>query len=166
MAWGVWAGGQGGSGSDTSHKGFNTSPGLSRFLHVQAVDIVEVDRPNRQLRHREGKSDPTDAVAAARAALSGQARGKPKLRNGPAEQMRILCVARRSAREQRIQTLNQIRQLVFCAPQPIRERFIGRYQATMLKEMAALRPRQGSDPITWASCYGSTGLSIQPWSGA
>jgi len=122
--------------------------GLSRFLHDQAVDIVEVDRPNRQLRHREGKSDPTDAVAAARAALSGQARGKPKLRNGPAEQMRILCVARRSAREQRIQTLNQIRQLVFCAPQPIRERFIGRYQATMLKEMAALRSRQGSDPIT------------------
>jgi len=43
-----------------------------------------------QLRHRHGKSDPTDALAAARAALSGQATGTPKLRNGPMEQMRVL----------------------------------------------------------------------------
>ena len=32
----------------------------------------------------------------------------PKARNGPLEQMRILLVARRSARQQRIQTLNQL----------------------------------------------------------
>jgi len=32
---------------------------------------VEVDRPNRQARWRSGKSDPLDAVEAARAALSG-----------------------------------------------------------------------------------------------
>lgn len=57
--------------------------GLTRFLHDQEVEVVEVDRPNRQLRHREGKSDPTDVVAAARAAMSGQATVRPKLRNGP-----------------------------------------------------------------------------------
>jgi transposase len=121
--------------------------GLFRFLHRGGVEVVEVDRPDRQLRHREGKSDPTDAVAAARAALSGKATGRPKLRNGPVEQMRILTVARRSARDQRIQTLNQIRHLVFCAPETIRERFIGRYQVTMLQEMAALRPRPGGDRV-------------------
>jgi transposase len=33
--------------------------GLARFLHDRGVDVVEVDRPNRQLRHRRGKSDPT-----------------------------------------------------------------------------------------------------------
>jgi len=33
--------------------------------------MVEVDRPNRQARHRHGKSDPADAIEAARAALGG-----------------------------------------------------------------------------------------------
>jgi transposase len=125
--------------------------GLARFLHDRGLDVVEVDRPNRQLRHRRGKSDPTDAVAAARAALSGEAAGRPKWRNGPAEQMRILLVARRSARDQRIQTLNQIRQLVFTAPGAIRERFIGRPPTAMLTEMAKMRPRPGSDPIAYVT---------------
>ncbi len=97
--------------------------GLARFLTAIGVDVVEVDRPNRQLRRRKGKSDPTDAVAAARAALSGSATGAPKHRNGPVEQMRVLLVARRSARQQRIQTLNQLRHLVLTAPEPIRIRF-------------------------------------------
>ena len=57
--------------------------GLSRFLHDQDVVVVEVDRPNRQARRKEGKSDPVDAVAAARAALSGTARVTPKRRDGP-----------------------------------------------------------------------------------
>lgn len=126
--------------------------GLARFLHGRGVDVVEVDRPNRQLRHRHGKSDPTDAVAAARAALSGQATGIPKLRNGPMEQMRVLVVARRSARDQRIQTLNQIRQLIFTADEPIRARFLGRYQKGLISELAALRPRNGAkDPVGYVT---------------
>ena len=126
--------------------------GLARFLHGRGVDVVEVDLPNRQLRHRHGKSDPTDAVAAARAALSGQATGIPKLRNGPMEQMRVLVVARRSARDQRIQTLNQIRQLIFTADEPIRARFLGRYQKGLISELAALRPRNGAkDPVGYVT---------------
>ena len=72
--------------------------GLARFLAHADVEVVEVDRPNRQVRHKQGKSDATDAVAAARAALSGEASVTPKARNGPVEQMRVLLVARRSAR--------------------------------------------------------------------
>jgi len=49
--------------------------GLARFLRRAGVEIVEVDRPNRQARRRAGKSDPLDAIEAARAALSGRARG-------------------------------------------------------------------------------------------
>ena len=94
--------------------------GLARFLAGAEVEVVEVDRPNRQARRKVGKSDPTDAVAAARAALSGTASGIPKTRNGPVEQMRVLLVAKRSARSQRIQTLNQLRHLVFTGPEPIR----------------------------------------------
>jgi len=126
--------------------------GLARFLHNHRVEVVEVDRPNRQLRHRSGKSDPIDAVAAARAALSGEASGRPKWRNGPMEQMRVLLVARRSARDQRIQTLNQIRQLIFTAPEPIRARFLGRYHKGLVAELAGLRPRNGTkDPVRYVT---------------
>jgi transposase len=82
--------------------------GLARFLADKDVEVIEVDRPNRQARRKKGKSDPTDAVSAARAALSGEASVIPKGRNGPVEQIRVLFVARRSAREQRIHSLNQL----------------------------------------------------------
>ena len=63
--------------------------GLARFLGEVDIETVEVDRPNRQARRKVGKSDATDAVAAARAALSGAASVTPKTRNGPVEQMRV-----------------------------------------------------------------------------
>ena len=44
--------------------------GLSRALRSAGVVVVEVDRPNRLVRRRQGKSDPVDAVEAARAVLS------------------------------------------------------------------------------------------------
>ena len=125
--------------------------GLSRFLADAGVEVVEVDRPNRQTRRKVGKSDPTDAVAAARAALSGAASVIPKSRNGPVEQMRVLLVARRSARQQRIQTLNQLRHVMFTAPETIRSRFKDRYKTGLVTEAAAMRPRKGPDPILFTT---------------
>ena len=125
--------------------------GLARFLAAAGVEVVEVDRPNRQVRRKQGKSDPTDAVAAARAALSGTATVTPKSRNGPVEQMRVLLVARRSARTQRIQTLNQLRHLVFTAPETIRSRFKDRHKTGLIVEAANMRPRKGSDPVTYTT---------------
>ena len=125
--------------------------GLSRFLGDHDVMVVEVDRPNRQKRRKVGKSDPTDAVAAARAALSGEASVTPKTRNGPVEQIRVLMVARRSAREQRIQTLNQLRHLVFTAPEPIRVRFKDRHKTGLITEAANMRPHKGSDPVIYTT---------------
>ena len=125
--------------------------GLSRFLADHDVMVVEVDRPNCQTRRKKGKSDPTDAVSAARAALSGEATVTPKSRNGQVEQMRVLMVARRSAREQRIQSLNQLRHLVFTAPESIRVRFKDRYKTGLVTEAANMRPRKGSDPIVFTT---------------
>ena len=88
-------------------------------------------------------------MAAARAALSGEASVTPKTRNGPVEQMRVLLVARRSARQQRIQTLKQLRHLVLTAPEPIRIRFKDRYKTGLVTEAANMRPRKGSDPVTF-----------------
>ena len=41
--------------------------GLARFLRTAGEVVIEVDRPNRQVRRRHGKSDSIDAVEAARA---------------------------------------------------------------------------------------------------
>jgi transposase len=67
--------------------------GLARFLHREAVTVIEVDRPNRRARRRHGKSDPLDAVEAARAALSGRASGIAKTADGQVEAIRVLLVA-------------------------------------------------------------------------
>jgi len=67
------------------------------------------------------------------------------------EQMRVLLVAKRSARAQRIQTLNQLRHLVFTGPEPIRSRFKDRYKTGLITEAAAMRPRNGSDPVLFTT---------------
>jgi transposase len=59
--------------------------GLSRYLRSEGVVLVEVIRPKREWRRRRGKSDPTDAEAAARSALSGEANGTPKRQDGQVE---------------------------------------------------------------------------------
>jgi transposase len=40
----------------------SSGAGLARFLRATGIEVVEVDRPNRQIRRRTGKSDPADAV--------------------------------------------------------------------------------------------------------
>ena len=133
--------------------------GLARFLYNHEVTVIEVDRPNRQDRRKFGKSDPTDALSAARAALSGSASVIPKTRNGPVEQIRILLVARRSARSQRIETLNQLRHLIYTGPETVRSRFKDRYKTGLVTEVAKLRPRKGSDPVLYTTQVTMRGLA-------
>ena len=66
---------------------------LTRHLRPSGVRVVEVDRQNRKRRRLKGKSDPQDAISAARAALSGDACGEAKTRDGNVESMRVLRVA-------------------------------------------------------------------------
>ena len=118
--------------------------GLSRSIVAHGIDVVEVDCPNRQDRYREGKSDTIDAVSAARGALSGHAKGRPKGGTGPVEAMRVLLIAKRSARTERTRTLNQIRQIVYVAPDAIRARFQGLSVAELTRQTATMRPRPGN----------------------
>jgi transposase len=113
--------------------------GLTRHLHREGIVVVEVDRPDRQKRRKLGKSDPVDAEAAARAALSGTARVTPKRRDGTVEQMRVLMFARRSARMQRSQTLDQLRRVVITGPDEIRARFKDRYKTGLVSNVAEQR---------------------------
>lgn len=94
--------------------------GLARHLTSDGIEVVEINRPDRQRRRRRGKSDTTDAEAAARAVLSGDATVVPKTANGQVEGLRALRIARRSARKARTQTGLQIRDLILTAPDTLR----------------------------------------------
>jgi transposase len=124
--------------------------GLARHLAAAGVRVVEVDRSDRQDRRRQGKSDPLDAVSAARAAQCGRARGAPKGRDGAVEAIRTLMVAKRSARGERTQTINQARALVSTAPDDVRARFERHSTAELVAEIATLRPRPG-DTVGYAT---------------
>ena len=117
--------------------------GLARYLAAAGVRVVEVDRPDRQDRARQGKSDPLDAVSAARAAQSGRASGAPRGRDGAVEAIRALMVAKRSARHERTQAINQARALILTGPDELRARFAGHRAAALAAGIAALRPRPG-----------------------
>ena len=124
--------------------------GLARFLAANDVPVVEVDRQNRQHRRRHGKSDPADAEAAARAALSGDAIGTPKTRTGPVEAIRALRVARRSALKARTQAGNQLHALVVTAPDELR-RDLRELHLAKLAERASRFQRQPVNTTTAAT---------------
>ncbi|HSS92183.1 MAG TPA: IS110 family transposase [Streptosporangiaceae bacterium] len=124
--------------------------GLARHMAAAGVRVVEVDRSDRQDRRRAGKSDPLDAVSAARAAQSGRARGAPRGRDGAVEAIRALMVAKRSARAERTQTINQARALVLTGPDDLRDRFAKHTAAGLVTELASLRPRPG-DTVGYAT---------------
>jgi transposase len=52
---------------------------LARFLAANGQVVIEVNRPDRAARRRQGKSDPLDAQAAARAVQAGAATVLPRL---------------------------------------------------------------------------------------
>lgn len=99
--------------------------GLSRFLSSSGVQVLEVDRPNRQHRRRVGKSDQTDAESAARSVLSGTTLGAPKSADGPVESLRMLRSVRRSAIKARVQCINQFRALLVTTPGDLKHTLSG-----------------------------------------
>jgi transposase len=114
--------------------------GLARFLRGQGVRVVEVDRPDRRSRRRDGKSDPVDAVAAARAVQAGVATGTPKTRDGIVESIRAVRVARSGAVKARTAAINTLRQMVITAPDPVREQLASMSRQKLITACARLRP--------------------------
>ena len=94
--------------------------GLARFLATAEISVIEINRPDRQARRRHGKNDTVDAIAAARAVLSGDATSIPKAAGGNVECIRLLRVARRSAIHARTQAVNQFQSIVDTAPDDLR----------------------------------------------
>jgi transposase len=121
--------------------------GLSRFLRAKGLNVVEVNRPNRQHRRRVGKSDPTDAEAAARAVLAGTIIGKSKGADGLVEMIRTLRIARRSAVKARSQAANQLRALLITAPEELREELRSLSIAKLMAATARFRPGENPESL-------------------
>lgn len=119
--------------------------GLTRFLHAQSVPVTEVARPDRSGRRAHGKSDPIDAIAAARAVLAATATAIPKERTGPVEVIRLLHTTRTSAVKARKQAINQIRSILHTAPDELRADLSGLPVTPLIDRCARLRPASNHD---------------------
>jgi transposase len=119
--------------------------GLTRFLLEAGVELREVLRPNRQVRRRNGKTDVVDAIAAARAVISGEASAHPKSHSGGVEALRALKIVHRSANKSRTQALNQMRDLITTAPDELRTELRALRRRQRIAVCAAFRPGDRDD---------------------
>ena len=121
--------------------------GLARHLARRDELVVELDRPERARRRNGAKSDPLDAIRAAREALSRARLGTPR-GGGDRQALSVLLAARRSAVEAGTDAQRQLFSLVIAAPEPVRARFRGLKLPAMLRTAAALRVHPSWDTET------------------
>jgi transposase len=135
--------------------------GLARFVRAYGLEAVEVNRPDRSLRRRQGKSDPIDAQAAARATLAGVAATAPKTREGQVEMIRVLRVARRGALKARVAAAEQLYGVLYSAPEELRAPLLGLKTKTLVRVCAGMRPGPLTNPT--AATTASLRTLARPW---
>ncbi|MEH6756039.1 MAG: IS110 family transposase [Parasphingorhabdus sp.] len=136
--------------------------GLSRYLHARNYRVIEVTRPNRQLRYQHGKSDSLDAEGAARSVLSGQAIAEPKTQNGSAEMIRHLKIARDTAVKSRSQAMITLKTLIINAPATLRDSLDQiKGKVVLIRHIAAFRP--GPISSTTASAKSAMQALARRW---
>ena len=121
--------------------------GLSRPLLESSEIVIELDRPKRATRRNGAKSDPLDAIRAAREAMARPQLGTPRS-GGERQALSVLLAARRSAINASTEAQQQVFSLVIAAPEPIRARFRGQKLAAMLNTAANLRVHSSWDVET------------------
>jgi transposase len=119
--------------------------GLARHLLSLGISVFEVSRPNRQHLRRYGKSDLTDAHAAALSVLSGNV-SRPKSSSGFIESIRLLKFARSSALKARTQASNQIHASLVTSPSNLTERLRPLSTKNLLSTISALEVGTLSSP--------------------
>ena len=70
----------------------------------------------------------------------GRASGSAKSKDGPVEAIRVLVIAKRSARQARVKAIAQMRHLGFTAPEQLHCRLKGMTVTALVAECAGLRP--------------------------
>lgn len=112
--------------------------GLARFLMDAKERVIELDRPQRTPRRGGAKSDPIDAIRAAREALGRTKLAQPKS-GGQRAALAALLAARRSAVDSCTDVQRQLHALIVSAPEALRQRFRGASTARIVQRGARLR---------------------------
>jgi transposase len=112
--------------------------GLTRHLEQHEEIVIELDRPVRAQRRNGAKSDPLDAIRAAREALARPRLGTPRS-GGDRQALSVLLAARRSAVQAATDAQRQLFALVIAAPEPLRGRFRGQKLPAMIATATSLR---------------------------
>ena len=113
---------------------------LTRFIADAGEEVVEVNKPNRQARHRDGKSDRLDAEQIARSVLAATGVATPKSKSGPIEVIRTLRVARASAIRARTQAFNNLFGTMIGAPSSVRDELVDLTKRTFVNRCLAMQP--------------------------
>lgn len=124
--------------------------GLVRFLADRGERVIEIDRPERRAERTRAKSDPLDAVRAARTALSRTKLAAPRA-GAAREALRVLMVARSGAVDVRRQAIRQLKALIITAPDALRARLRALDGMTLLGRCATLRRPRSGDPALVAT---------------
>ena len=114
--------------------------GLVRLLGREGVPVLEVTGPDPSARRAKGKDDTLDAIAAARAAASGQRVQVAKNRNGQVEALRVLRTTRKTAVRCRRATLQQLHNTIVAAPENVRDELRHLTRMKLIRTLAASRP--------------------------
>lgn len=116
---------------------------LARRLQAADFPVYEVLRPKRGVRRKDGKSDPIDAIAAARSVLAGDGTSLPKSSDGWVEALRHLNAERSQPVTAMTTPANSTGGLPAAAPEPIREKYRGLRTETRMNRLASCRPSGG-----------------------
>ncbi|NMR31850.1 IS110 family transposase [Crystallibacter degradans] len=119
--------------------------GLTRALRGAGYAVKEVLRPARQVRRMRGKSDPIEAIEAARTVISGHGVSDAKDTQTATESLRFLL----TARAQLISTMtalgNSITSMLITAPETVRAKYRGLATPALIKRLTASRPGEQCD---------------------
>lgn len=113
--------------------------GLASFLRRRGYRVLEVNRPDRRIRHLHGKNDPLDAESAARAVLAGTATAVPKSADGTVEMIRQVKIAKDTAVKARSQAMITLKTVVVTAPADLRDQLDSCGDAQLLEACRQLR---------------------------
>jgi transposase len=124
--------------------------GLTRFLHAQQEQVVELDRPKRTARRHGAKSDPIDATRAAREALGRDHLAQPRAA-GHRAALSVRLTARRSAVQAATDAQRQLHALVVAAPDSLRGRLRNLTTPRLVATCGRLRQQASWDVETAAT---------------